>query len=150
MGGLGEEDPLAEALKGAENGPGRWQLQRVVLALLVGLPGLCHIFLSIFGFARGDFTCTEGGGVNQCVVNCSRYEFDRSFWRDSVSMQFQLVCQGAQLGALFKLSFFSGFAAGTLLAGIVSDALGRTASITLFSQVICEPLLDTSINLFPL
>ena len=48
-----------------------------------------------------------------------------SFWEETVTTEWDLVCQDSSLNVLAKMIFFSGFAVGTFLAGIVSDIWGR-------------------------
>ena len=43
----------------------------------------------------------------------------------TVTTEWDLVCQDSSLNVLAKMIFFSGFAVGTFLAGIVSDIWGR-------------------------
>jgi len=86
---------------------GAWQWRRLPLALAMVVPGLAHIFLSVFGMAYDSFHCADqpdghngeemGEIVNGCSDHCSNYEFDRSFWQDSITMQFQLVCDRSSL-----------------------------------------------------
>lgn len=62
---------------------------------------------------------------NNCSLACSRYRYDTSFWERTVTTEWDLVCQDSSLNVLAKMIFFSGFAVGTFLAGIVSDIWGR-------------------------
>ena len=62
---------------------------------------------------------------NNCSLACSRYRYDTSFWEETVTTEWDLVCQDSSLNVLAKMIFFSGFAVGTFLAGIVSDIWGR-------------------------
>ena len=34
---------------------GRWQLEKIAIVFLVSIPGLAHIFVSAFVFAKVDF-----------------------------------------------------------------------------------------------
>ena len=43
------------------------------------------------------------------------------------------MCQDSYLPTMAKMIFFSGFAVGTFVAGLVSDAYGRKKAIILFS-----------------
>ena len=62
---------------------------------------------------------------NNCSLPCSTWRYDTDFWARTVTTEWDLVCQDSQLPVLAKMIFFSGFAVGTFLAGIVSDIWGR-------------------------
>ena len=34
---------------------GRWQLQKIAIVFIIGVPGLCHIYGSVFVAATSDF-----------------------------------------------------------------------------------------------
>ena len=61
-------------------------------------------------------------------MTCSNYSHDTSFWVRTVTTEFQLVCEDSSLTVMAKMIFFSGFAVGTFLAGLVSDIWGRKRS----------------------
>ena len=58
--------------------------------------------------------------------------------------EFNLVCEDSYLPTIAKMIFFSGFALGTFVAGIVSDIWGRKRSILLFSFLMLVSGLATS------
>ena len=54
-GGGATKDPI-----GATIGDfGSWQLRRVLLVFALSLPGLCHIYMVVFGTAKSDFYCKD-------------------------------------------------------------------------------------------
>ena len=62
-----EEKEIKSPSSGAHDDPigatvgdfGAWQLRRVVLVFLLSLPGLCHIYMVVFGTAKSDFYCKD-------------------------------------------------------------------------------------------
>ena len=58
--------------------------------------------------------------------------------------EWDLVCDSSGLPVMSKMIFFSGFAVGTFVAGIVADIYGRKRSILLFSFLMLVSGLATS------
>ena len=121
---------------------GRWQYQNIAIVFLVGVPGLAHIFSSVFVAAKSDFWCSDFGDskpsdkyqydevtktnislINFCPKNCPNgtYIFDKEFWTSTLRIQFNLVCERNYLATLGKMTLFAGFGAGTFGAGLISD-----------------------------
>jgi len=118
---------------------GIWQLEKSLIVFLVSIPGLGHIFLTPFLFPKTDFWCSnenntsEDVDMSNCSLPCNNYSFDKSFWIETVVSEFGLVCENSYLPTIAKMIFFSGFAIGTFVAGIVSDIWGRKRAILVFS-----------------
>jgi hypothetical protein len=53
---------------------GRWQLQNIFIVFLVGIPGLAHIYSSVFVAAKSDFWCSDDvvEGIDPLLSNISR------------------------------------------------------------------------------
>ena len=122
---------------------GRWQLQNIIIVFVIGIPGLAHIYSSVFVAAKSDFWCSDFGEdkehltytgnvenaplknhslVNYCPESCDGdYTFDKSFWTSTLKIQFNLVCDRKHLATLAKMTLFAGFGAGTFGAGLISD-----------------------------
>ena len=70
---------------------GRWQIKNILIVFFVGIPGLAHVYSSVFVAAKVDYWCldnvtTEGvdviRGKDACTPNCETgYAFDESFWQ---------------------------------------------------------------------
>jgi len=132
---------------------GRWQLEKIAIVFLVSIPGLAHIFVSAFVFAKVDFWCADGlpdkthandSIKNVCPDTCTNFQFDHSTWKQTVISEFDLVCGRSSVPVIAKMIFFSGFAVGTFVAGIVSDMFGRKRSIALFSLLMATSGILTS------
>ena len=77
-------------------------------------------------------------------MSCSNYAYNQSFWEETIVSEWDLVCGSSGLPVISKMIFFSGFAVGTFVAGIVSDIYGRKRSILLFSFLMLVSGLTTS------
>ena len=119
---------------------GRWQFQNIAIVFLIGIPGLAHIYSSVFVAAKSDFWCSDEAEtsskdevtnkslINHCPETCANgYTFDQSFWTSTLRIQWSLVCERNYLATLAKMTLFSGFGAGTFGAGLISDV--RTTNI---------------------
>lgn len=128
---------------------GKWQLQNIAIVFVIGIPGLAHIFSSVFVAAKTDYWCADdlqpgddplvaniSKNKEACRENCTKYEFDHSFWENTIIMEWDLTCGKSDLSVLAKMVFFSGFAAGTFGAGLISDTYGRRSAIILMSQLL--------------
>ena len=100
------------------------------------IPGLCHIYGSVFVAATSDFRCSDDlidVPIDEVVYNkslsvdtCSKpcegdYIFDKSFWTSTLRIQWSLVCERNHLATIGKMTLFAGFGAGTFGAGLISD-----------------------------
>jgi len=138
---------------------GRWQLEKILIVFLVSIPGLAHIFVSAFVAPNRDFWCADDLDSfntmpdhikNNCSISCTKYAYDDTFWEETIVSEWDLVCGSSSLPVISKMVFFSGFAVGTFVAGIVSDIWGRKRSILLFSFLMLASGLATSFTpVFP-
>ena len=127
---------------------GRWQWQNILIVFLVGIPGLAHVYSSVFVAAKTEYWCLDNvttdkpmedpnvlKGKNACLASCQKgYGFDQSFWQSTMIMEWELVCENKYLAIIGKMIFFGGFAFGTFFAGLVSDKYGRKQAIVLMAQ----------------
>lgn len=108
-------DPISETIGNF----GKYQATRIAMVFFVAIPGIGHIFASVFGMAKTDFWCDDSHGlmddrgssdnVSQCSVvkfdgdnatideACDSFRFDHSFWRNTIIMEYGLVCQYSYL-----------------------------------------------------
>ena len=92
---------------------GKWQIQRILIVFVIGIPGIAHVFSAAFIAAKTDYWCTDDLPNNWsnytldtlpkgiltsknvtelCASSCTEYGFDHSFWKDTLISQFSLVC----------------------------------------------------------
>ena len=92
---------------------GKWQIQRILIVFVIGIPGIAHVFSAAFIAAKTDYWCkdelpnnwsnytldtlpkgilTSKNVTKLCASSCKEYGFDHSFWKDTLISQFGLVC----------------------------------------------------------
>lgn len=150
------DEPPKDQIVAVIGETGRWQLEKILIVFLISIPGLAHIFVSAFVAPKRDFWCADDlpsdlvdidvpeNIKNNCSISCSKYSYDESFWEETIVSEWDLVCSSSGLPVVSKMVFFSGFAVGTFVAGLVSDIWGRKRSILLFSFLMMASGLATS------
>ena len=92
----GGEDPVAATI----GEMGRWQAARIAILWLVSMPGKCHMWAVAFETIVPPFHCAAAAAgaalqdntSNVCAAECDEYHFDKSFWENTIPMQFGLIC----------------------------------------------------------
>ncbi|XP_040570965.1 organic cation transporter protein [Lepeophtheirus salmonis] len=118
---------------------GKWQIQRIIANLLISLPGIAQIFVgAVFSMQIPDFRCMDNSSSSyskNCSKECTKYEYDTSFWTETVPMKFDMICGSDYLILMTKMTLFIGFAIGTFSAGLIADKFGRKTSILIMSHL---------------
>lgn len=125
---------------------GWWQFEKSLIVFLVSIPGLAHIFLTPFLMPKYNFWCKDADmneTLNNCNFDCT-HEFEDSFWIETVSSHWDLVCENDRLPDVARMVFFSGFGLGTFVAGLVSDKWGRKRAMLFFSVLTLVSGISTS------
>ena len=108
------KEPLAEIMGEI----GKWQVQRILIVFVIGIPGIAHVFSAAFIAAKTDYWCKDNleDGVSNytldtlpqgtltsknvsllCASGCKEFGFDHTFWHDTLISQFSLVCDSSSL-----------------------------------------------------
>ena len=113
---LKPKEPIAEVMGDF----GKWQMQKITIVFLIGIPGIAHIFSAAFVAAKTDFWCKDNlldnrsnytidtlpvgtpTNKNSCDIGCQEFGFDQSFWSSTIIMQYNLVCQWSYLSGKIK------------------------------------------------
>ncbi|XP_042891764.1 organic cation transporter protein-like [Penaeus japonicus] len=74
---------------------------------------------------------TSGGGTEERP--CFQWDFDNSTYTNTITSEFNLVCDRGYFRAAFKSVFFFGSFFGAMLNGWLSDRLGRKIMLTVGS-----------------
>ena len=106
------KEPLAEIMGEI----GKWQIKRILVVFLIGIPGIAHVFSAAFIAAKTDYWCKDEltndwsnytidtlpkeilsskNVTLLCASECKEYGFDHTFWEDTLISQFSLVCEGS-------------------------------------------------------
>ena len=87
-----EEDPIVAMI----GKMGRWQAIRIAICWLISMPGMCHHWAVAFETIVPPFQCADdtvpGNMSNHCAAECDEYNFDTSFWGNTIPMEFGLIC----------------------------------------------------------
>eukprot|EP00092_Neocalanus_flemingeri_P007851 GFUD01008476.1.p1 GENE.GFUD01008476.1~~GFUD01008476.1.p1 ORF type:complete len:593 (+),score=112.20 GFUD01008476.1:105-1883(+) len=82
------------------------------------------------------------------LIPCAAWEYDTSFWKKTIVMDFDLVCDRYHLQKLQQQVTFLGLMCGVFSAGIISDKFGRRKTMLglLISTIIVGTLSSFSPN----
>lgn len=129
-------------------GTGKWSSLFFATSALV--PGLLPIFLigSEFLNAVTPYSCdtadsnwTRPFNGSQCemikedstgheqIVPCEKWIYDTSVFHSTITMEWNLVCERAQLSPLFQTIYTAGCFLGAILGALTADRYGRRWSI---------------------
>ncbi|XP_048582506.1 organic cation transporter protein isoform X2 [Nematostella vectensis] len=90
----------------------------------------------LFSFGAPAFHCVTPNitcPTKKCCANCTAYTFDGPF--TSIVNEWDLVCKRAYIAATTQAIFFVGMTVGSVLSGMLSDAIGRKISLGLNSAL---------------
>ena len=68
---------------------------------------------------------------NGSLVKCSQWAYDTTYFTETLSMKYDIVCDNAYLGTLSGTLRMFGLLIGSLVFGWLSDIIGRVPTITL-------------------
>jgi len=83
---------------------------------------------------KGNFSLLHTAQNNR--IPCTSWEFDTSFWRRTIIMDFDLVCSRFWLQKLQQQVTFLGLMLGVSLAGFISDRFGRKKTMVILLTAI--------------
>ncbi|KAK4883225.1 hypothetical protein RN001_006544 [Aquatica leii] len=109
---------------------GRWHLYICFLISLAKLPSAWVQLNIVFVAPLANFSCFDND-TDKCSKNCSEHIYDRSLFTETITTQWDLVCENAQLANLAQTITMSGILVGNFLFGILADKFGRRNSLVL-------------------
>ena len=65
-------------------------------------------------------------------IPCGAWDYDNSWYLNTISQKFDLVCDEAILNKVASSTFFAGTGVGVFIAGLLSDKIGRKKTILIF------------------
>ena len=65
-------------------------------------------------------------------IACDAWDYDNSWYINTISQKFDLVCDEAILTKVASSTFFAGTGVGVFIAGLLSDKIGRKKTILIF------------------
>lgn len=125
---------------------GRYQRWKIFLICLGSLIAPIATYLNIFIAPNPDHICkspspselieldlVEHGQctalINGTAYQCEDWEFDKTYYKSTLTEEWSLVCEYSFLRAYIQTIFFSGVLFGSIILGKVSDSFGRRPAI---------------------
>ena len=65
-------------------------------------------------------------------VSCTSWNYDNTWYLNTISQKFDLVCENQILTRIASFTFFAGTGVGVFIAGILADKIGRKKTILIF------------------
>ena len=65
-------------------------------------------------------------------VDCTSWDFNNTWYLNTISQKFDLVCDNAILTKVASSVFFAGTGVGVFIAGLLADKIGRKKTILIF------------------
>ncbi|XP_011504688.1 PREDICTED: organic cation transporter protein-like [Ceratosolen solmsi marchali] len=114
---------------------GRWQIFVCAAISLVKFPVAWHQLAIVFMAPKQTYNCTAPGYIttdDECHVlingtqhECTKWEFDRSIFPETIISQWNLVCSRSNYANLQQSTLMFGILLGSISFGFLSDRFGR-------------------------
>lgn len=124
----GAEMAPADPIQNAMGHFGRWHLFVCAAMFLLKLPGAWHQMSIIFLAPPTTFQCANAT-IDKCSADCSEWIYDRSVFEQTIIMEWDLVCDRAQLANLSQTVFMLGILVGSMVFGSWADKYGRRSPL---------------------
>lgn len=99
---------------------GRWQIWITLLIFLSKFAVGWHQLLTIVHAPPVMFTCSDTN-LTQCDPACPSYNYDRSIWKQTIQMKWDLVCENAVLTQVAQSIVMCGILVGNIIFGYLAD-----------------------------
>lgn len=110
-------------MESAVGGVGRWQAVICLAIALLKVPIAFHQLGIIFLAPPAPFRCVapqeEANGV--CVANCTKYEYDTSVFKNTIVMEWDLICKKEWMKNMTQTIFMFGVLLGNMIFGFFAD-----------------------------
>lgn len=113
-----DEDPIQKAM----GSMGRYQICMCFLVFLTKFPVAFHQMSIIFFTPPVSYTCKDEGSSDALnVCPCKNPEYDRSVFKDTITMSWHLICERKYLASLTQTFFMGGMLIGSIIFGALAD-----------------------------
>lgn len=108
---------------------GRWQLTIFVPIIFVKFSSGWVQLMILFLTPSTNFWCVEFstnrsiGENSTCYNDCTRYEYDRSVFNNTIVSEWDLICERRWLASFTQMVLQFGILVGSILYGFLSDRL---------------------------
>lgn len=114
---------------------GKWQILVCLAISLVKFPIAWHQLAIVFMAPHQEYNCTEpvrSESEDQCTINvngtnmeCTKWEYDRSIFPETIISQWNLVCSRAHYANVQQSVLMFGILLGNVIFGSLADRYGR-------------------------
>nr|XP_022911363.1 organic cation transporter protein-like [Onthophagus taurus] len=104
---------------------GRWHWWVVLWTMACKFSIAWHQLSVVFQAPTPEFTCSDPNITDACSKECPEHVFDRSIFTQTITMQWDLVCDKYQLNNVVQMATMLGILAGAVIFGMISDRYGR-------------------------
>ncbi|XP_023290498.1 organic cation transporter protein isoform X2 [Orussus abietinus] len=133
-------DPIQEAM----GSMGPWHAVIAISLSLVKFAVAWHQLSIVFLAPPTNFTCISPPSVDndtimKCSVNagndtfekCTGFDYDRSIFKETITTQWNLVCDWEQLGNFAQTCTMFGILVGNMIFSVMADRIGRKIPLLL-------------------
>ncbi|KAL0112549.1 hypothetical protein PUN28_012100 [Cardiocondyla obscurior] len=115
---------------------GRWQIVICLAISLVKFPVAWHQLAIVFMAPHQDYNCTEPAAeeysedqcmanLNDTLVKCTAWEYDRKIFPETITSQWNLVCDRTHYANIQQSILMFGVLLGNIIFGSLADRYGR-------------------------
>lgn len=142
---------------------GPWQRRIFIIFFIINIAGMWQNLAMTFFAPHMDFRCAEpvSGDGNRTVfdnrcdasadgengsVPCTKWEYDMSFYSQTIVSEWDLVCDREWLISLSKSVYMAGFLVSVFFFGQLSDSIGRLPTIIIAYVITVVSMLMTLLS----
>lgn len=100
---------------------GRWHFWICAVIFLMKFPVAWHQMSIIFMAPHTDFQCADPNITDKCSADCTKYEFNRTIFEETIQSTWDLVCDKKWLVDLNQTIFMLGILVGNVMFGSLAD-----------------------------
>ena len=100
---------------------GKWHFIVCAVVFLLKFPVAWHQMSIIFiAPPVGNFSCVNAS-IDRCSKDCPEYAYNRSIFTETITTQWDLVCENSQMANASQMIFMFGILIGNILFGTLAD-----------------------------
>ncbi|GFU15713.1 organic cation transporter protein [Nephila pilipes] len=140
---------------------GPWQRKVFIIFFIINIVGMWQNLATTFFAPNMDFRCVDSvsrndNGTtfdNSCEVQvgnrsfpCTKWEYDTSFYSQTIVSEWDLVCDREWLISLSKSVYMGGFLVSVIFFGQLSDSIGRLPAVVISYIITVVSMLMTLLS----
>ncbi|XP_037922446.1 organic cation transporter protein-like isoform X2 [Hermetia illucens] len=120
-----QKDQNMDPVQKAMGAIGWWHIWVCGVVFLLKFPVAWHQMAIIFLAPPIDSKCAVPANASICSAECKQYSYDRRIFTETITTEWDLVCDSQYLAHLSQTIFMLGILLGNVLFGSWSDKFGR-------------------------